>query len=102
MADTLPMDPRIPLEALLAAWPDRPLPRISKFDTLAGQGSPGEITRAVEWIEAQQVCNVIARHHGADGLRRVLRGIAKAASTKRIPMLPRVRGVAEFYGWQVY
>lgn len=98
----LPLDPRISLETLVSAWPDRPLPKLARFDVLAGQGSPDEIRRAVEWIEPQQVCDVILKHHGAQGLQRVLKGIAKAATTKRIPMLPRVRGVAEFYGWRVF
>ena len=89
-------------DTLLSTWPDEPLPNISGFDTLAAQGNPGQITKLVAWIEPQQVCGVILKHHGAKGLQRVLKGIAAAASKHQIAMRPRVQSIAEFYGMQVY
>lgn len=104
MPDTpkLYSDPRIGFDQLLSAWPDQPLPNIAKFDTFSGQADTATIQRAVAWIEPQQTCTVIAKHHGPSGLQRVLKGIAKAAADHKIPMLPRVKAVAEFYGYQVY
>ena len=67
-------------DSLLSTWPDEPLPNIAGFDLLAAQGSEGQITKLVAWIEPQQVCNVIIKHHGAAGLQRVLKGIATAAA----------------------
>lgn len=90
------------LDTLLSTWPDEPLPNISGFDTLAAQGTPGQITKLVAWIEPQQVCGVIIKHHGHAGLQRVLKGIAQAASKHKIPMQPRVQAVAEFYGMEIF
>ena len=89
-------------DTLLSTWPDEPLPNIAGFDTLAAQSTPGQITKLVAWIEPQQVCGVILKHHGASGLQRVLKGVAEAAAKHRIPMPPRVQSIAEFYGLDVY
>ena len=69
---------------------------------MAGRGSDEQIARACAWIEPQRVCTIIGKHHGSKGLQRVLKGIAQACSVKKIPMLPRVRAVAEFYELEVY
>lgn len=90
------------LATILAPLPDQPLPDIGAFDKLAGQGSEEAIREACAMVEPQQNCSTIIRHHGAAGLQRVLRGIAQACSVRRVPMRPRVRAVAEVYGWAVW
>ena len=97
----LPTDSRVGFDQLIAPVPDEPLPNIAKFDRL-GQEPWATVLRAVEWIEPQTTCSVILKHHGAAALQRVLLGIARAASLKKVPMLPRVRSVAEFNGLKVY
>jgi hypothetical protein len=99
---TLPVPEGLTLTTLLSEYPDEPLPNIAGFDVLAGQGSRKQIADLMDWIEPQQVCNVVLKHHGADGLRRVLMGIAKAASKQRIPMRGRVQSVAEYYDLEVF
>lgn len=99
---TFPVPEGLTLTTLLSSYPDQPLPNIAGFDVLAGQGSRKQIADLMNWIEPQQVCNVVLKHHGADGLRRVLLGIAKAASAHKIPMTGRVQGIAEFYELPVY
>jgi len=89
-------------DTLLSTWPDEPLPNISGFDKLTGQAAPGQIASLNAWIEPQQVCGVIIKHHGPNGLRRVLEGIARASAAHKIPMGLRVASVAEFYGLTVY
>lgn len=98
----LELPPGVSLDTLFTEWPDEPLPHISAFSTLAGSPEPGQVRRLVDWIEPQQVCAVIMKHHGSEGLQMVLKGIAEAASKHKVPMNPRVRSVAEFYGLKVY
>lgn len=90
------------LDTLISTWPDEPLPNISAFDTLAAQADKGQVQKLIAWIEPQQVCGVIIKHHGHDGLQRVLKGIARAAAKHKLPMAPRVRSIAEFYGMETY
>lgn len=101
MAD-IEIPPYGTFESVLFTHPDEPLPSLARFDTLAGQATPAEISRATKWVEAQQVCAVILKHHGASGLQRVLKGIANACSKKRVPMMPRTRAVAQFYGYEIF
>lgn len=81
-------------------WPMQtgPLTNIAGFDRLGGEASDSEQLRQLNaWIEPQHTCDEIIKHHGQDGLRRVLRGIAIASSKLRVPMTPRIASVAPFY-----
>ena len=102
MADLLDIPHGMTFDTLLSTWPAKPLPNIAAFDTLKAQGLDGQIRGLNYWIEPQQVCNVIIKHHGANGLRRVLKGIAEASSVKKIPMGMRVRVIAEYYELETY
>ena len=84
------------MDSLLATWPDEPLPNIAGFDVLEAQSTPAQVRALNNWIEPQQTCSVILKHHGPKGLQRVLQGIARASVKHEIPMRGRVRAVAEF------
>ncbi len=98
---TLTIPHGLTLETMVSTWPDEPLENIERFDNFVS-ASEARIRQAQDWIEPQQVCTVIMKHHGTKGLQRVLHGIAKACSANEIPMRPRVRAVAELHGMKVY
>ena len=82
-------------------WPmhSGPLENITAFDRLAGEAmDPEQIARLNAWIAPQATCDEIIKHHGAAGLRRVIRGIALASAKLHVPMTSRVASVAPFYG----
>ena len=97
MAQILP-PPGMTLSQLLCAWPgknyDEPLPNIAGFDRLAELGDTWQIRQLVDWIEPQTTCSYIMRHHGAEGLKRVLRGIALACSRNNVHMRSRTAAMA--------
>lgn len=97
----MPSMPADDFDAMMTVCPDEPLPSLGKFDRFSSEPA-AVIRQACEWVEQQRTCSIIAKHHGRAGLQRVLRGIAKAASARRVPMTGRVRSVAEFYGLEVY
>tara|TARA_Y100000296_G_scaffold76104_1_gene96442 strand:+ start:898 stop:1230 length:333 start_codon:yes stop_codon:yes gene_type:complete len=97
----------ISLGQFMCTWPgeaakDNPLPNIAGFDRLSEVGDKDQIGLLVEWIEPQAVCDWLIRMHGYEGLKRVLKGIAKAASRHKVTMGTRVRGYAGALGLQVY
>jgi hypothetical protein len=81
---------------------DLPLPNISAFDRLYEEGDSNRLDWLVDWLEHQSTCAYIMRHHGSDGLQRVLRGVAKACSVHRCHMGSRVASAAGVLGLQVY
>jgi len=94
------------LSQVLCVYPgqdnlDRPLPNIAGFDRLADMSTPDEIAWLVQWVEPQTTCSYIMRNHGAEGLKRVLAGIAKACAAKRIHMGNRVAIAATALGFEV-
>jgi len=94
------------LEDILCVWPgtaneDVPLPNIAGFDRLSEEGDKQQIRWLVKWIAPQTTCAYILRHHHSDGLRRVLRGLAKACDTHSIHMGPRVGAMASAMGLRV-
>jgi len=92
------------LGQLLFGWPgewDKPLPSLKGFDLLARTGNPDQIRSLVKWAEPQETCDFLIRHHGYDGLKRVLQGIARAASEQDVHMGRRVGGVAGALGLTV-
>jgi len=50
------------------------------------------------WIEDQQVCGVLLKWHGREGLQAVLKAIAEASVRLDVSMTDRVRSTADFYG----
>lgn len=94
------------LGQFLCAWPgagdgqtngdyDKPLENIAGFDRLVENGYlPQQVESLINWIEPHTTCEWIMRHHGSAGLKRVLRGIAKAAVKLDVPMKPRTRHTA--------
>ena len=94
------------LEEFLCVWPgedhqDLPLPNIAGFDRLVDAGDKYQLRQLVKWIEPQTTCSYILRHHGADGLKRVLRGIATACSKHNVYMGSRVGNMAASMGLPV-
>lgn len=78
--------------------PTEPLPNVAGFDTLADTGTPKAVTRLVAWIEPQATIDYLIEHHGFAGCKRVLSGIARAASKLQLPMGSRVRSAAQAQG----
>lgn len=72
------------------------------FDKLYKQGSEIAVRRAVAFIAPQDTCSRIIQAHGPMGLKRVLSGIARAASTRKVPMNARVRAQAAIMGLEVF
>ena len=87
------------LDSLLVEWPDAP---IADFENtlrmLAKTDTEYDCVRLNEMIDMQQVCSVIAKHHGPTGLSRVIKAIATASANLNISMKPRVQSIADFYG----
>lgn len=77
---------------------DRPLPNIAGFARLQETHSEEQIRQLNLWIESQATCSSIIKWHGKKGLQMVLRGIAQASASKKVPMQARVRSVAEYLG----
>ena len=96
------------LDQVLCVYPgadneNRPLPSIEAFDRLAETtNDAAELQWLVQWIEPQTTCAYVMRHHGGSGLKRVLFGIAKACSARKVPMGNRVRHFAEVLGLDLY
>lgn len=82
----------VSLEQVLGQHADEPLPNLAGFDRL--DTDKLGLTRLVDWIEPQSVCDTILKWHGAPGLHRVLAGIARDASRKGIHMGNRVASYA--------
>jgi hypothetical protein len=110
------MDPlqNYELGQFLCAWPgagdgdagqrngdyDQPLPNIAAFDRLLeNEYTPQQVESLVNWIEPLTTCQWVMKHHGSDGLKRVLRGIAKAACGLKVPMKSRTRHTAYVCGF---
>ena len=95
----------LPLEQVMCAYPgtdwDRPLPYIAGFDNLADTRTDAEIAYLARWIAPQTTCQYVMDHHGAEGLKRVLIGIARACSVKRVTMPDRVAMFAASQGLEV-
>ena len=81
---------------------DKPLPNIAVFDRLHEEGEPDRLRWLADWIEHHTTCAHILRHHGPKGLKRVIRGIAKACSKHGVHMGTRVSGFAQSLGLQLY
>lgn len=81
---------------------DKPLENISVFDRLHEEGEEDRLEWMVDWVEHQSTCAYLMRHHGSDGLKRVLRGIAKACSKHKVHMGDRVAAVAGAMSLEVY
>lgn len=93
---TLPVG--VPLTMLLSQRVDEPLPNIAAFDTLDRTAKAPQVIELNEWIEPQRTCTIIMKHHGPEGLQRVLAGIARASVKHNVRMMPRVRAIAEYLG----
>lgn len=99
------------LGQVLCAWPgagdgqsngeyDQPLPNIAAFDKLVENGYlPQQVEGLINWIEPMTTCQWVLKHHGSAGLKRVLRGIAKAACELKVPMKSRTRHTAYVCGF---
>ena len=95
----------------LCAWPgggdgqvngdyDKPLPNIAAFDKLVANGyTPQQVESLINWIEPMTTCQWVLKHHGSAGLKRILRGIAKAAVELKVPMKDRTRHTAYVCGY---
>ena len=83
------------LEQILGVWPgrdyDEPLPSLVGFAKIDDRWALQEL---VDWIEPQTTCAYIMRHHGADGLKRVLSGLAVSCSRNNVHMRERVASMA--------
>ena len=94
------------LSQILCAWPgvgyDEPLPNLAGFDRLAESGDTWVIESLVDWIQPQRTCEYIMRHHGPKGLKRVLKGIARACAEHKIHMRDSVSSMAVVMGLEVY
>lgn len=82
----------VTLEQILGQHVDAPLPNLAGFDRL--DVGKLQLTRLVDWVEAQSVCDTILKWHGAPGLHRVLGGIARDCARKGVFMGNRVAGYA--------
>jgi hypothetical protein len=94
------------LSQLLCAWPggaqsngDTKLPvDLGYFDQLVDKGTVGQVSELVAWIEPHTTVAALLRSNGAEGCKRVLRGIATAAVKLRVPLRSRTRHTAEALG----
>lgn len=88
----------LPIEQILCAFPgddwDKPLPSIKAFDTLHKTATEYQARWLNQWVAPQTTCSYVLKHHGSEGLSRVLRGIARACSKHQIAMCGRVRSAA--------
>ena len=88
----------LPIEQVLCAFPgtdwDKGLPSIKAFDTLQNTADEPQARWLNKWIAPQTTCGYVLKHHGSDGLSRVIRGIARACSKLRVPMCGRVASAA--------
>jgi hypothetical protein len=96
------MPPGMDLSQLFQGYPDQPLPSIAVFDRLHEEGDRERLRLLNVWVDRQMVCSTILKHHGAEGLEKVLSGIAKASSIHKVPMSGRVKSCAGFHEWDVY
>ena len=86
------------LHTQLSDWPDAPIRDFDKtISKISSTDSVAELSRLNDWIDRQQVCSVIVKHHGYDALERVLKTIAQACVRVDAPMGSRVQSVASFY-----
>ena len=103
----MPRDLNIPrgmtLDSLLnmGADPENFSIDLEAFDRLAETHDPDGLEWLNNWIEPQSTCSLVMREHGADGLSRVLKGIATASAAKGVHMGERVAAAAGFYGIRV-
>ena len=97
MTDLLPVG--VSLEQVLGQHVDAPLPNLAGFDRL--DANKLALTRLVDWVEAQSVCETIMKWHGAPGLHRVLGGIARDCAQKKVHMGNRVASYAASMGLEV-
>jgi hypothetical protein len=81
---------------------DLPLPNLAAFDRLHEEGEPARLSWLSDWVESHQTCTYILRHHGPKGLKRVIRGIARACSQHKVHMGTRVKACAEACEYAVY
>lgn len=96
------MPPGYDIQHLFQGYPDLPLPNIAAFDRLHEEGDPERLRAMNTWIDRQMVCSTILKHHGREGLRRVIAGIARASSKHKVHMSGRVASCAGFHEWDVY
>lgn len=89
------------LEQFFGQYEDSPLPNVAGFDRLSDTANAHQLKILNSWIEPQSQCNTIIRWHGAAGLARVLKGIARASAAHNVAMSPRVRAMAGALGLQV-
>ena len=91
------------LDSLLSTMDDidRPLPNVAGFDRL-DDASIDDLRWLCVWIDKHSTCESILKHHGPNGLDRVLKGIAAACAKKRVHMSPRVASIAGFYEMEVF
>lgn len=99
------------LGQFMCAWPGagdgqrngdykEPLPNIAAFDSLVNNGyTPQQVESLINWIEPHTTCEWVMNTHGSSGLKRVLRGIAKAACELDVPMKSRTRHTAYVCGF---
>jgi len=98
---------RLSLSQVLCVYPgtdnmDRPLPNIAAFDHLTDfLADDADLEQLVQWVEPQTTCGYIMRNHGAEGLKRVLFGIARACAERRVHMGRRPAHFAEILGLDV-
>jgi hypothetical protein len=90
----------VSLEQVLGQHADEPLPNLAGFDRL--DTGKLDLTRLVDWVEAQSVCDTILKWHGSPGLHRVLAGIARDCSRKGVHMGNRVASYAASMGLPVH
>ena len=81
---------------------DLPLPNLALFDRLHEEDEPDRLRWLSDWVEHHQTCQYILRHHGPQGLKRVIKGIAKACSKHKVGMGTRVTAFAEACDLPVY
>ena len=97
---------RLSLEQFLTAYPgdqwDKPLPSLKAFDELSTEGDKYRLAWLVDWIEPQTTCAYIMHHHGAEGLKRVVAGIAHACAKHQVHMGKRVRAMAGILGLEIF
>lgn len=98
---------KLSLDQVLCVYPgtdneNKPLPNIAAFDDLTKHvADDNALQWLVQWIEPQTTCAYVMRHHGGSGLKRVLFGIAKACSKKKVHMGNRVSLFAAALGLDV-
>lgn len=87
------------IDTLLGELPDEPIADMAGWDHLAAEGDRQRLERLNALFDAQHSCDVVLKHHGPAALRHVLRCIAQASAMHRVAMAPRIREVADFYGF---